>query len=389
MRTTLIMDTNYFLISRAYIHRDILNKEDSISEKQYGCKQLFQTIIQQINLFIQKYPNLITDVLLVTDKGSWRKKIPLPESLKEITYKGQRKKSTPSAGFDPDWNYIFNYYQDYFIDFLNEKQIAIYNNFDIEGDDWAQEYSNRIFNKGNNVILWTTDCDWQQLIKYNPEKSNAIVWYNGKKVVISKDFGNSKSTLTPTLESLLFMNGLPSLNILKTDKNSNTIRSIQDFVYNQNQYEYIQPQDIILQKIITGDSSDNIKSLWHQSSPQTINITENMISKFNYTPSFTKDINIPNGQYPNELLREIQKISKFKSNPPTLEQLQERYNYNKQLVWLHPSQYPEYVKQNLTYKHSQEKDKKVNSSVEFFKNIKEQFYSNNFNLSHKEEIIPF
>lgn len=391
MKTVLIVDTNYMLVSRAFIHKNILNLEDTIENKEYGCKQLFQTILQQVNGYINKYPNLITDVIFVTDKGSWRKKIELPESLKDITYKGQRNKTQPQYGFNPDWDYIFKFYSERFIDFLENKNLAIYSNWEVEGDDWANIYSKRIFDKGNNVILWTTDCDWQQLIQTNPENKNSVVWYNGKKVVTSDNFNTVPDSLNPNLEQLLFGFSKVDLNIFKSgsSKPTTSIQSIHEYVNSFDIHESIDPTSIVLTKVITGDSSDNIKSIWHQTSPTTVNITENMISKFGYRPSFEKDIlSIKNGQYPMDLLKEISNIKKF-TIKPSLDQLKERYDYNKKLVWLHPSQYPDHILKNVTYKHPKEKLGQVNSSTEFFKDIVKEYYSYNLNTTKEEEIIPF
>lgn len=395
MKTVLIVDTNYMLISRAFIHKDILNKEDSIENKEYGCKRLFQTILQQVQGYVNKYPSLITDVIFVTDKGSWRKKITLPESLKDITYKGQRNKTQPQYGFNPDWDYIFKFYSERFIDFLEGKNLAIYSNWDVEGDDWANIYSQRVFEKGNNVILWTTDCDWQQLIQTSGDSNNAVVWYNGKKVVTSDNFESSfnpmSNSLTPNLEQLLFGSSKVDLNIFKSGSSKSTtpIQSIYEYVHSFDVHESIDPHSIVLTKVITGDSSDNIKSIWHQTSPTTVNITENMINKFSYTPTFERDIlSINSGEYPMDLLEEISKIKKF-SIKPSIDQLKERYDYNKKLVWLHPSQYPEHVLNNIKYKHGIEKSGNINSSIDYFNSIVKEYYSYNLNKSHEEEIIPF
>ena len=89
-----------------------------------------------------------------------------------------------------------------------------------------------------------------------------------------------------------------------------------------------------------------------------------------------------------DLLEEISKIKKF-SIKPSIDQLKERYVYNKKLVWLHPSQYPEHVLNNIKYKHGIEKSGNINSSIDYFNSIVKEYYSYNLNKSHEEEIIPF
>ena len=372
-RTTLIIDTNYFLISRAFIVKDLIHTDQPESIKIQGCNELFSMILSQIGGFIEKNSPLITDVALVCDRGSWRKKLEIPESLKqqEITYKGHRKKQHLGSGFNPDWDIVWSEYDKFIKKLKEDHRLSIFYEWFVEGDDWARflvEYNSNINSKlsengenskNNNIILWTTDNDWKQLLRFEN-----TFWYNGKVLCINKNFkfnniqkiNNPVNILNQGTQLNIFGNF--DISYLKNNNNSgnNKIDNIEKFIDifdKQNKLEYINPEDIITEKILLGDTSDNIFPIWNSINPQTgkrVNLTNKILEDFGISLDFNKHIlpvNDENKENEKEnniieiLFKKIKLISKFNkdSNLTPLE-LKNRFEYNKTLVFLDKSVIP-------------------------------------------------
>lgn len=378
-RTTLIIDTNYFLISRAFIVKDLIHIDQPEPIKIQGCNELFSMILSQIGGFIEKNSPLITDVALVCDRGSWRKKLEIPESLKqqEITYKGHRKKQHLGSGFNPDWDLVWSEYDKFIKKLKEEHRLSIFYEWFVEGDDWARflvEYNSNINSKlidsknNNNIILWTTDNDWKQLLRFEN-----TFWYNGKVLCVNhklKSNTNNKPSGLNNPNPVNILNQGTQLNIFgnfdisylkNNNSGNNKIDSIEKFIDifdKQNKLEYINPEDIITEKILLGDTSDNIFPIWNSINPQTgkrVNLTNKILEDFGISLDFNKhilpvnEVMVGNHNEENEkenniteiLFKKIKLISKFNkdSNLTPLE-LKNRFEYNKTLVFLDKSVIP-------------------------------------------------
>ena len=121
--------------------------------------QLVDTLARSVNIILNRFP-VIDNIIFVSDSGSWRKQLPIPPTLKDVTYKGNRE------GFfsEVDWDYIWRGLQR-FLDRCSEEGMTVsrYNN--IEGDDWVWYWSRRLNSEGINAIIWSSDCDLKQLIQ--------------------------------------------------------------------------------------------------------------------------------------------------------------------------------------------------------------------------------
>ena len=385
-RTTLIIDTNYFLISRAFIVKDLIHTDQPKSIKIQGCNELFSMILSQIGGFIEKNSPLITDVALVCDRGSWRKKLEIPESLKKqgITYKGHRKKQHLGSGFNPDWDVVWSEYDKFIKKLKEDHRLSIFYEWFVEGDDWARflvEYNSNINSKlsengenskNNNIILWTTDNDWKQLLRFEN-----TFWYNGKVLCINQNLKDKNNNQPSGLNILNKIPNNAQLNIFgnfdisylnKNSNNSNysqnnkidTIEKFIDIFDKQNKIEYINPEDIITEKILLGDTSDNIFPIWNSINPQTgkrVNLTNKILEDFGISLDFNKhilpvnEVMVGNHNENEEkekenniieiLIKKIKLISKFnKDTNLTPLELKNRFEYNKTLVFLDKSVIP-------------------------------------------------
>ena len=365
-RTTLIIDTNYFLISRAFIVKDLIHIDQPEETKIRGCNELFSMILSQIGGFIEKNNPLITDISLVCDRGSWRKQLEIPKSLKqqEVTYKGQRKKKHLGSGFNPDWDLVWSEYDKFIKKLKEEYKLSIFYDWFVEGDDWARflvEYNSNINFKypenKNNIILWTTDNDWKQLLRFGN-----TFWYNGKTLCIPHNFNkNTKSNINEFNKNTqlnifgnldIFNNSTNSSNIQKID----TIEKFIDIFDKQNKLEYIQAENIIIEKILLGDISDNIFPLWNSINKDTgkrINLTNKLLDDFDIKLDFKNHIDTSEEKNNNlditeTLFKKIKLISKFnKDTNLTHPELKSRFEYNKSLVFLDKSVIPTEIRTRM------------------------------------------
>lgn len=376
-RTTLIIDTNYFLISRAFIVKELIHIDQPEETKIQGCNELFSMILSQVGGFIEKNKPLITDISLVCDRGSWRKQLEIPESLKqqEVTYKGQRKKKHLGTGFNPDWDLVWSEYDKFIKKLKDEYKLSIFYDWFIEGDDWARylvEYNTNLNLKKNNekennyVILWTTDNDWKQLLRFGN-----TFWYNGKTLCIPHNFklSNNSNKNINGFNKNNQLNIFGNFDISYLNNNSgnsnfsqnNKIDNIEKFIEvfdKQNKLEYIQAEDIIIEKILLGDTSDNIFPVWNSISKDTgkrINLTNKLLEDFNIKLNFKNHIDIvdndeedKNEKITETLFKKIKLISKFnKDSNLTHPELKSRFEYNKSLVFLDKSVMPTEIRTRM------------------------------------------
>ena len=102
-KCTLIIDGNWLLISRFSVINGgfELNSDERIKLKSQS--ELEELMARRINIVLNRFQD-IDNVILVTDGGSWRKQLPVPNILKDSVYKGNRTQSK-----ELDWKYIYSF----------------------------------------------------------------------------------------------------------------------------------------------------------------------------------------------------------------------------------------------------------------------------------------
>ena len=302
-KLTLLVDGNWLLMSRMAV----INSQYEDAHEM--CKDLNILMVKSINVVLRTFPQ-IDNIIFVADGGSWRNNIEIPHFLTE-EYKGTRVKSD-----DVDWDTVFESYE-YFISKLSSNGITVSKEPGLEGDDWMWYWSNRLNSQGINCIIWSTDNDLKQLIKYDGTSFTA--WYN--------DFNGLY------LDKSMDEKEVSDIDFFMQFSNNVTFEMLKSSVH---QVSYIEPSEIVMDKIICGDTSDNIKSIIVQErGGKQYRITEK------FWNTVKKDLKI-------ETLDDF-----FQCEPLIVETLIERKNsdkrpediypcfeYNKRLVWLDESSYP-------------------------------------------------
>lgn len=307
---TLLVDGNWFLMSRLSIVNMKYNEPDQIS------KNLKTLMAQSINVVLRTFPE-IDNIIFCADGGSWRNDLPIPSSLhhekfgKDVEYKGTRVKSN-----DIDWDMIFNAFNDLMTD-IAACGITVCREHGVEGDDWMWHWS-RVLNKANtNCIIWSNDKDLQQLVKMDSNGCFTICW-NKKMGIVAEEKDDSE---------------LEFLFNLEFSKNDTILKRL---INKSSSFKEIHPLDVVYDKIFKGDVSDNILPLLLRESKNG-NGKKFKISKkdLNFTIDITNKAEVRS--YFNNLIESKSYKNRCLEN---LDEVVEHFEYNKKLVWLDQSSYP-------------------------------------------------
>jgi len=227
----LIIDGNYILSKNTFT----LHKNNLL----FGA--LHKSLENTINNYRKWYP--FANVYLVSDskEKSWRKQL-------TTSYKATRKKDS-----DIDWNFVYTAYGE-FKDSM-KGLVKVLEAPHVEGDDWISFLVTKANREGRSAIIVSNDYDIKQIVSYglDPLFINIMTneMYNKEKLFLPKNYQ-------------IFLNKvskLPSDDIFNLNDNSDFLLLLDRFI---NKYEIneINPIESLMVKIISGDASDNIGSVW-------------------------------------------------------------------------------------------------------------------------------
>ena len=233
MLCDLIIDGNYILSKNTFT----LHKNNLL----FGA--LHKSLENTINNYRKWYP--FANVYLVSDskEKSWRKQL-------TTNYKSTRKKDS-----DIDWNFVYNAYGE----FKNSMKglVKVLEAPHVEGDDWISFLVERSNREGRSTIIVSNDYDIKQIVTYGLEPLFINIMtnemYNKEKLFLPKNYQ-------------IFLNKvskLPNDDIFELNDNSEFLNLITRFM-NKCEVNEIDSIESLMVKIISGDQSDNIGSVWTQ-----------------------------------------------------------------------------------------------------------------------------
>jgi 5'-3' exonuclease len=204
---------------------------------------LHKSLENTINNYRKWYP--FSNIYLVSDskEKSWRKKL-----IKE--YKSQRKKDS-----DIDWAFVYSAYDEFKQSLPTS--VKVLEAPHIEGDDWISFLCNRSNSEGRSTVIVSNDHDIKQIVSYSIEPMFINIMtnemYNKEKLFLPKNYQ-------------IFINkieNLPNNDIFNLNDNTEFIELLKRFL---SKYEVLEidPIESLVIKIISGDQSDNIGSVWSQ-----------------------------------------------------------------------------------------------------------------------------
>ncbi len=233
MTCDLVIDGNYILSRLVFT----LHKNNLL----YGA--LHKSLENAINNYRKWYP--FANVYLVSDskEKSWRKQL-------TKAYKATRKKDN-----DIDWTFVYSAYDEF-------KQsmsglVKILEAPHVEGDDWISFLSSKANAEGRSTIIVSNDHDIKQIVNYSTEP----LYIN----IMSNEMFNKEKLFMPKNYQIFIseVKSLPNDDIFNLNDNSDFLGLLDRFL---KKYEIIEidPMESLVIKIISGDQSDNIGSVWSQ-----------------------------------------------------------------------------------------------------------------------------
>lgn len=338
-KLTLLVDMGWLTMRYFSVMLKGFDKSLPDETRQETADEMLHAMSKGISNMLNKF-NCIDNIILMTEGGSWRKQIPIPKFLEGETYKGNRKRP-----IEFDWDRIWATAKK-LTDNAKELGITVSTGYNIEGDDWAWYWSRKLNDNYINTIIWTSDNDLKQLIDYNEKTCTWTCWYNDKNGLYLP------SVLNETEQSIIdfFTNIQPVDPILDSLKSKTK------------EINYIDPDSIIIDKIIRGDSGDNIKPAIKYKKGKK----EYRLSKKEWETE-AKKLNIYS---PKSLIDNIDKISEdfsqIKKYNMSKNDIEQMLKYNTKLVFLDESQIPSSIiinMDNCIYKNAPIKDLRINSEL--------------------------
>lgn len=312
MLVDLLIDGNYLLSRLVFT----LHKNNLL----FGS--LYKSLENSVNNYRKMYP--FSNIYFVSDskEKSWRKKI-------LSTYKSNRKKDT-----DVDWEFVYNTYSEFKQNMV--PGIKVLEAPHIEGDDWLSFLIYKANTDGKSTIIICNDYDINQKVNFSidPLCINIMIneIYNREKVFLPKNY---KTFLS-------YIHKIPNDDIFNLNDNFEFLQLIEGFInkYNVNEIDAIES---LIVKVISGDSSDNINSVWSVTKngrkrgigkKGAKDIYDDYINEFDQINLQDKDL------YENiaDLICEKKKISKTQ-----IESIVENIKYNMKLIDLNINSLPKEV----------------------------------------------
>lgn len=315
---TLIIDGNWLLMSRLGVKMGDFSKSLAPEYLEQAKNEMVDFVAQSINKIISYWGPRIDNIMMVQDGGSWRRKLPKPKLIHE-EYKGNRTASEEIA-----WNYVWDALKTICQNFKTNNITCVTEKF-IEGDDWCWYWSRYLNHMGTNCIIWTTDADLKQLVRRDPTTGAWTVWFNDKSgVFLSESMNNSDMDILMNFDSV--------------------DPFIDEILKRAGKYTYINPDDIVMSKVICGDHGDNIKALiraeHRTKSGKTIT---NKISEAEWD-KVKRRLNIRTiDDFKNNkelIIKSLRSIPRLHDCEGSIDDLMEMFDYNLSLVRLDKEQIP-------------------------------------------------
>lgn len=304
----------------------------------HKINRLYGDLWNLLNNNIEKYMsmNIWDNVIIVSDsrKKSWRKKY-------LDKYKATRVKQA-----DIDWDFVFKTYTEW-KESIKDKYVVLEKDH-IEGDDWITSTITLLNNKNKNCVIVSSDKDFYQLLKY--KVTDKKTWIN---IQIYDILGKEKIILPIGWEIWLKA---------YEEKNNNDVFSLNNSMSNINffnnimrnwTYEEVDSYQKLFEKIIQGDKSDNISSIYQKvtSTGKLQNIGEAGASKIWNFYKTTFDItNKIDDKVIDDMIFSFQKVNNLELDKSIKNTIRENIKLNIKLIQLNINNFPEWVLEEIVEK---------------------------------------
>lgn len=335
MRANLIFDSNYIAIRNVFglcpkgsmLIGRFLDTED---DQAIFIKRMIDDVSSVISMFPKGF---IHKVIWCVDSHSWRKDL-----FQDINYKGEREKDDVI-----NWE-VFHDLMDELAKVLNQCGVYVSKIPKAEADDLIYLWSKKLLEMGESSIIVSSDKDISQIL-HAREDGNIVCMIsplNGeRKFVFDKNMKKvQREDVKENYEDEIFNPRQESpVDVLLKVASKNTLTEVD-------------PEWVLLSKVLLGDKSDNIPAIiqWKKGKEgmiKTYSLTERMLSRAGITEMSFPTVDELNEDF--DLLRSIcaELIKVVPEEVATVDGIIERFQRNEKLIRLHESNIPNHIKIDL------------------------------------------
>jgi 5'-3' exonuclease len=218
-----------------------------------------------------------------------------------------------------------------------------------EGDDLIFAWSMYLNSIGENSIILTGDQDLIQLVNYNNSTGTYTLWYDNtrSKLVAYPGFNKWLNSTESSKDSVDIFSKDTSFYLVDQIK-----KEFREFIVKNNLNETeVYCDDFALEKILTGDKSDNIKSVIDKPSKngdKTFNFSpkkaQNVISNFKKRHTRFSTLYLFEEEYKKEIVQLVSREMKVVGKNDTI---YSNLEMNTKLVLLHVNTIPEAIQKSM------------------------------------------
>lgn len=244
----MILDFNNFAMRSLHTCQFM---EPDVKIKNFDTKNECDILIRKITIDICRVIRTFTPnrvIISCDSKQPWRKD--LYKDIDGMEYKGTREKDD-----EKNWNNIFSALDDLRSIFKKNGFIVTYIDR-TEADDITTMWKEYLFDKGEDVILVSSDMDWVQLVGVH--NNNVCLCYNP----IANNTGKKRLYLNSDINEWLDIEEKPDIFFRNYNKTRKILKGVQ-LIDPKISFELVDPDRVLLNKIMTGDLSDNVPSFFH------------------------------------------------------------------------------------------------------------------------------
>ena len=329
---TLIVDGNFFLHKTFFISGKIKREGtlNFIDDPEKDSDLLASKLATDFAYEVRQFAPILDGVVYCIDSHSWRKDFyPTTNTLDTASsgeYKGTRTKDNKI-----NWKAVYDLH-DKFAESLKALGVTISRVDGAEADDLIFAWSSYLNMNSKNGLIFSGD---------NDEANGTNTLYYNKFAKTMYTFEN--------FENWISTNDVQSVDIFNQplDLTSNTKNALQG-VLRGVKIKEMNTAEFVFKKILTGDAGDNVSPLYQfkktskEGKTRVFNVTDNKATKI--LNDYEKDYGTINEStfFNQESISNICQIAKvnLKIHDRNLDQLIEKYEANRNLMYLHNNALP-------------------------------------------------
>ena len=247
-KLNMILDFNNFAMRSLHTCQFM---EPDVKIKNFDTKKECDILVRKITTDICRVIRTFTPnrvIISCDSKQPWRKD--LYKDIDGMEYKGTREKDE-----EKNWNNIFSALDDLREIFKKNGFIVTYIDR-TEADDITTMWKEYLFDKGEDVVLVSSDMDWVQLVGVH--NNNVCVCYNP----IINNKGRKRLYYSQEVQDWIDKDEKPDIFFNNYNQTRKILKGIQQ-IDPKISIEVIDPDRVLLNKIMAGDLSDNVPSFFH------------------------------------------------------------------------------------------------------------------------------